>query len=96
MKSQQVSKYMDAVNRIAAGRLYYIARALGLPVSYFYDGFETEGGEADGFAEPASDYDGQGAETEEVLHLWSRIEDHGFRDAALRMMRGLTGPTEQD
>src|SRR3954471_12305849 len=35
---QQAHKYEKGINRIAAGRLYTIAQALGVEVSYFYDG----------------------------------------------------------
>ena len=34
---QQVQKYEKGVNRIGAGRLYQVARILGVPVSYFYE-----------------------------------------------------------
>lgn len=36
---QQIQKYEKGINRISAGRLYEIARALDVKVSYFYDGF---------------------------------------------------------
>ena len=35
---QQAHKYEKGINRIAGGRLYQIAQALGVEVSYFYDG----------------------------------------------------------
>ena len=35
---QQAHKYERGVNRIAAGRLYEIALALGVPVEWFFDG----------------------------------------------------------
>src|SRR6266576_7359889 len=35
---QQVQKYEKGVNRIGAGRLYEIARILGVPVDFFYEG----------------------------------------------------------
>jgi len=34
---QQVQKYEKGVNRIGAGRLYQVARILGVPVNYFYE-----------------------------------------------------------
>jgi transcriptional regulator with XRE-family HTH domain len=39
---QQAHKYEKALNRIAAGRLYLIARALGVQVGYFYEGYRPE------------------------------------------------------
>jgi transcriptional regulator with XRE-family HTH domain len=41
----QVQKYEKGTNRIGAGRLYLLARFLGVPVGYFYEGLE-EGTEA--------------------------------------------------
>jgi transcriptional regulator with XRE-family HTH domain len=37
---QQVTKYEHGINRIAAGRLYKIARALDVPITYFYEGLD--------------------------------------------------------
>ena len=41
---QQAHKYEKAMNRVAAGRLYLIAQALGVEVSYFFEGLQTAGG----------------------------------------------------
>jgi transcriptional regulator with XRE-family HTH domain len=38
---QQAHKYEKGINRVAAGRLYYIAQALGVEVSYFFEGLQT-------------------------------------------------------
>src|SRR6476660_6812019 len=34
---QQVQKYEKGVNRIGAGRLFDVARILGVPIDYFYE-----------------------------------------------------------
>lgn len=39
---QQAHKYEKGINRIAAGRLFTIAKALGVDVSYFFDGMSEE------------------------------------------------------
>jgi len=39
---QQAHKYEKGINRIAAGRLYTIAHALGVEVSYFFEGMDTD------------------------------------------------------
>jgi transcriptional regulator with XRE-family HTH domain len=41
---QQAHKYEKGINRIAGGRLYQIAQALGVDVSYFYEGVGAQGG----------------------------------------------------
>jgi transcriptional regulator with XRE-family HTH domain len=38
---QQAHKYEKGINRVAAGRLYGIATALGVEVSYFFEGLQT-------------------------------------------------------
>lgn len=45
---QQVQKYEKGLNRISASRLFELAQALRVPVSYFYDGMD----EMDGLAQP--------------------------------------------
>ena len=39
---QQAHKYEKGINRIAGGRLYAIAQALGVEVSFFYEGLGAE------------------------------------------------------
>ena len=40
IRFQQIQKYECGANRISAARLYQLARALQVPVGYFYDGLE--------------------------------------------------------
>src|SRR5438477_7135621 len=40
---QQAHKYERGINRVSAGRLFEIARALSAPISYFYGGIGEEG-----------------------------------------------------
>src|ERR1700676_1519630 len=39
---QQAHKYERGINRVSAGRLYEISQVLSVPVSYFFDGLQTE------------------------------------------------------
>jgi transcriptional regulator with XRE-family HTH domain len=39
---QQLNKYERAVDRVTAGRLYEIARAMNTPIDYFYEGFSEQ------------------------------------------------------
>jgi transcriptional regulator with XRE-family HTH domain len=39
---QQAHKYEKGLSRVAAGRLYRIAQALGVEVGHFFEGLETE------------------------------------------------------
>jgi transcriptional regulator with XRE-family HTH domain len=37
---QQVQKYENGTNRVSSSRLWTISRALGLPITYFYEGLD--------------------------------------------------------
>ncbi len=39
---QQAHKYETGINRISAGRLYQIAQALGVEISYFFEDIDPE------------------------------------------------------
>lgn len=53
---QQIQKYEKGTNRISASRLYWIAQALSVPVSYFFEGLVTPmNGQIPGFAEEQSE-----------------------------------------
>jgi transcriptional regulator with XRE-family HTH domain len=42
IKFQQIQKYETGMNRISASRLWDIAQALGVSISFFFEGFEDE------------------------------------------------------
>ncbi len=42
IRFQQIQKYESGANRISASRLWELAKALGVPVTYFYDGLDSE------------------------------------------------------
>ena len=44
IKFQQIQKYETGMNRVSASRLYDIATALDVPVSFFFEGVGVEGG----------------------------------------------------
>ncbi len=39
---QQISRYENAHNKLSATQLYKVATALGVPVSWFYQGYQPE------------------------------------------------------
>ena len=50
---QQIQKYERGLNRVSASKLFEVARALSVPVSFFFDGLVQstgEGGEGDSAA----------------------------------------------
>jgi transcriptional regulator with XRE-family HTH domain len=48
---QQVQKYEKGSNRVSASRLYLMAKVLGVPVQYFFDGLPES--DKEGFSEDA-------------------------------------------
>jgi transcriptional regulator with XRE-family HTH domain len=46
IKFQQIQKYETGMNRISASRLWDIAQALDVSISFFFEGFEGEQGAA--------------------------------------------------
>ena len=43
IKFQQIQKYETGMNRVSASRLWDIAHAMDVPVSFFFEGLEGEG-----------------------------------------------------
>ncbi|WP_226622846.1 helix-turn-helix domain-containing protein [Alloyangia pacifica] len=54
IKFQQIQKYETGANRVSASRLWDIADALEVPVSFFFEGIESEQQSGDAEAAPAS------------------------------------------
>ncbi|SET79856.1 helix-turn-helix domain-containing protein [Oceanicella actignis] len=67
IKFQQIQKYETGMNRISASRLWDIARALGVPVSFFFEGLEE--GEAAAPAQTAAQTRGDLLADKEALEL---------------------------
>ena len=75
IKFQQIQKYETGMNRVSASRLWDIAAAMEVPVSFFFDGLSVN---EDGAADPAADVLGD----REALHLvraYYAIPDHQRR-----------------
>ncbi len=81
---QQAHKYEKGVNRIAGGRLYTIAQALGVEVGYFYEGMQAQ---PDRF-EPT-------AQQRLILELsrnFAAISDRRQQEAICNLARALADP----
>ena len=79
---KQAHKYEKGVNRISAGRLYEIARALGVDVGYFFEGLGT-GVEAK--------LSGRQRLCLEVSRNFSNIENERHQKAVSQLCRLLAG-----
>jgi len=90
---QQVQKYERADNRIGASRLYHIAEALGVQVSYFFEGFgKPSRGPVYGLGEDgeagAEDIM-QRSETLKLISLYYQIKDEAARKQVLDIVKTL-------
>lgn len=98
---QQVQKYERGTNRIGAGRLYELSKALDVPVSYFFDELpETAAGGSARSSHAAavpSRYEGDPMTQRETLLLVRAY--YGIADAAVRrrifdLIRAIAGSAE--
>ena len=81
---QQAHKYEKGINRIAGGRLYAIAQALGVEVGFFYEGLEGQSGQF----EPT-------AQQRLILELsrnFAAISDRRRQEAICDLARALANP----
>jgi transcriptional regulator with XRE-family HTH domain len=93
---QQIQKYERGINRMGASRLYDFAKALGVPVSYFFDGFgdyTAQEGAALYAAEPnASGYEAESVnnrETLEVMRAYYRIKNPAVRKRIVDLIKAM-------
>ena len=86
---QQVQKYEKGVNRIGAGRLYEIARILGVPIDFFYEGVPgAEGGFAESGAAPVMEFVSSG-EGLQLSLAFMKIKDPKVRKRILDLVKSL-------
>ena len=89
---QQVQKYEKGVNRIGAGRLFEVARILGVPIDFFYEGIGSPAEQKPGFAESAAPPVMEFVSSGEGLQLslaFMRIKDPKVRKRVLDLVKSL-------
>lgn len=93
---QQIQKYERGINRMGASRLYDFARALGVPVSYFFEGYgdyATTEGEAYALGEPSAaafEHDAiNSRETLEVMRAYYRIKNPAVRKRIIELIKAV-------
>jgi transcriptional regulator with XRE-family HTH domain len=87
---QQVQKYEKGVNRIGAGRLFDVARILGVPIDYFYEGIAApSAGESPGEgAPPVMEFVSSG-EGLQLSLAFMKIKDAKVRKRFLDLVKSL-------
>lgn len=95
---QQIQKYERGVNRMSASRMHDFAKAMDVPIHFFFEGLSTAGNEAEegavsGFAEessPAFDYEKiSSRETLEMMRYFHRIQDPAVRKKCAELIRAI-------
>lgn len=83
---QQVQKYEKGVNRVSAGRLFEMSTAMGVPITYFFDGAETFLDHDAAYVDEDGDAIHAPVMTSEILDLiaaFQKIEDQSLRKSLL-------------
>lgn len=90
IRFQQIQKYESGANRISASRLWDLAKALEMPVSFFFDGLD-QGKDAAGMAD-----DGllQNKETMDLIRAYYGL-DEGPRRRLLELAKALSSSEQQ-
>ena len=83
---QQAQKYEKGVNRVSAGRLFEMSTAMGVPITYFFDGAETFLDHDAAYVAEDGDAIHAPVMTSEILDLiaaFQKIEDQSLRKSLL-------------
>lgn len=95
---QQIQKYESGTNRVGASNLFKISRALGVDVSFFFDGAPGEIaasmpmaglGLADQSATPLDTNPMNSREAFELMHNYFRVPDPIVRKRLFQLVRTL-------
>ena len=92
---QQVQKYERGMNRVSVGRLYQVAAALDVPMSFFYP--EPTSAAAEAGAQEVADLVGEIAGTPEALELlraFGRIENRATRRRVCDLVAAVADGTD--
>lgn len=86
---QQVQKYERGSNRISAGTLYRLGQVLDVPVSFFFDGFEEDGGQGTmAFVTDVLSGESINRRDARLLRLW-RAAPNNIADEILSLLSAL-------
>ena len=93
---QQIQKYERGINRMGASRLYDFARALGVQIAYFFEGYGdyvVEDGSALAMAEPeVGGFENEkvnNRETFEVMRAYYRIKNPAVRKRIVDLIKAM-------
>jgi transcriptional regulator with XRE-family HTH domain len=85
---QQVQKYEKGGNRVSASRLYQLAQALGVPITWFFEGIDVGRGSTGLAPELSQPVD---PEVLRFVEVYYRIKNVGARSRLREMASVLAG-----
>lgn len=86
---QQVQKYERGANRISASRLHLLTRTLDVPVSYFFEGLQSDVIAAAAVEDNEEPDQMTSRETLELVRAYYRIGDPAVRKRLVDLARAL-------
>lgn len=92
---QQVQKYEKGSNRIGASRLFQIARVLGVPIEFFFEGLSGDGEGGVGFDQAEADQSAfeldmlSSAEGIQLNSAFFSISDPKIRKKLIELVKAL-------
>jgi transcriptional regulator with XRE-family HTH domain len=90
---QQIQKYEKGASRISAGRLFQVAKALGVTISHFYgEALARTPGMAE--EEGASPAPQMGPQVRELVDLFARIREKPLRRQLIEIAKSLAEKSE--
>lgn len=100
---QQIQKYERGINRMGASRLFDFAKALGVQISYFFEGYgdyAIEDGSALAMNEaeaPSFEHDKvNNRETLEVMRAYYRIKNPSVRKRIVDLIKAMAAEEDDD
>ena len=85
---QQIQKYEKGRNRIGGGRLYKMARILGVKITYFYDGVDHLL-DADAFPAGSNELAAIDSRTIRAAHTLANLPDEDVKEQVFRLIAAL-------
>lgn len=100
---QQIQKYERGINRMGASRLYDFANVLGVPVSYFFEGYgeyTMDDNAAMTMHEPdTASYEAEkvnNRETIEVMRAYYRIKNPAVRKRIVDLIKAMAAEDAEE
>ena len=85
---QQIQKYERGINRVSASTMERLAGALGVPITYFFDGHPPDNGQGHGSEVDLTAFLAT-AEGFALCKAFQHIESQATRSAVINLLQGM-------